>query len=232
MPWATAQREAFVRMQFDAQDARLPQAQPRTARFDVVEVDGRAGRRLYVDRRPDDIRIVDIALLPEFRGAGIGTALIAGHPRRGCGHRPVREHPRRDAQPGRGRSTTGWASGWSPSTASTGCWSGRRRERSGTAPSGERGLVARALAVGSRSAPGTAPRPPIASWPSSRMPWASCGAADRGRPARTAARRAIGTRPPASRPGLHLAQDERESLCSSGRARGTALRPGRRSRRT
>jgi ribosomal protein S18 acetylase RimI-like enzyme len=32
--------------------------------------------RLYVDRRPGDLRIVDVALLPEFRGRGIGEALI------------------------------------------------------------------------------------------------------------------------------------------------------------
>jgi len=32
--------------------------------------------RLYVHPRPDEIRIMDIALLPEFRGQGIGTFLL------------------------------------------------------------------------------------------------------------------------------------------------------------
>jgi ribosomal protein S18 acetylase RimI-like enzyme len=32
---------------------------------------------LYVDRRPGDLRIVDISLLPEFRGTGVGGQLIA-----------------------------------------------------------------------------------------------------------------------------------------------------------
>ncbi len=32
--------------------------------------------RLYVARWPEEIRIVDIALLPEHRGAGIGTSLL------------------------------------------------------------------------------------------------------------------------------------------------------------
>ena len=32
---------------------------------------------MYVDRRPADIRIVDIALVPAFRGRGIGTRLIS-----------------------------------------------------------------------------------------------------------------------------------------------------------
>ncbi|WP_193612958.1 GNAT family N-acetyltransferase [Nocardioides lijunqiniae] len=73
--WAEGQREAFVRMQFDAQDAQYRQHNP-SGTFDVIEVGGRPAGRLYVDRRPDDIRIVDISLVPEFRGAGIGELLL------------------------------------------------------------------------------------------------------------------------------------------------------------
>jgi ribosomal protein S18 acetylase RimI-like enzyme len=74
--WAAGQREAFVRMQFDAQDADYRKRNP-AGTFDVIEVAGRPAGRLYVDRRPDDIRIVDIALLPEFRGSGVGRRLLA-----------------------------------------------------------------------------------------------------------------------------------------------------------
>jgi len=73
--WADGQREAFVRMQFDAQDADYHAANP-CGTYDVIEVGGRPAGRLYVDRRPGDIRIVDIALLPEFRGQGVGAHLI------------------------------------------------------------------------------------------------------------------------------------------------------------
>jgi ribosomal protein S18 acetylase RimI-like enzyme len=73
--WAEGQREAFVRMQFDAQDAEYRQRNP-AGTFDVIEVDGTPAGRLYVDRRAEDIRIVDIALLPGFRGAGIGSLLL------------------------------------------------------------------------------------------------------------------------------------------------------------
>jgi len=73
--WADGQREAFVRMQFHAQDVDYRARNPRGT-FDVIEVDGRAAGRLYVDRRPADIRIVDIALLPQFRGRGVGTHLV------------------------------------------------------------------------------------------------------------------------------------------------------------
>ena len=73
--WPEGQREAFVRMQFEAQDTSYRAQNPRGS-FDVIEVAGRPVGRLYVDRRPGEIRIVDIALLPEARGSGVGSALI------------------------------------------------------------------------------------------------------------------------------------------------------------
>jgi len=73
--WAPGQREAFVRMQFDAQDRDYRGRNPQ-ASFDVVEVDGARAGRLIVDRRDSEIRVLDISLLPELRGAGIGTGLI------------------------------------------------------------------------------------------------------------------------------------------------------------
>jgi ribosomal protein S18 acetylase RimI-like enzyme len=73
--WPEGQREAFVQMQFDLQDTQYRRNNPEGT-FDVVEIDGTPAGRLYVDRRADDIRIVDIALLPEFRGDGIGSRLI------------------------------------------------------------------------------------------------------------------------------------------------------------
>ena len=75
MPWDDTQKAAFLRMQFDAQDAwwRENYAQ---ARFDVILVDGEPAGRLYVHRGPSEIRIVDIALLPEYRGGGVGTRLL------------------------------------------------------------------------------------------------------------------------------------------------------------
>ncbi len=75
--WEEGQREAFVRMQFDAQDTEYRRINP-SGTFDVIELHGRPVGRLYVDRRPAEIRIVDISLLPEFRGAGIGGGLLDG----------------------------------------------------------------------------------------------------------------------------------------------------------
>jgi ribosomal protein S18 acetylase RimI-like enzyme len=42
----------------------------------IVAPGGEPAGRLYVARWEDEIRIVDIALLPDFRGRGLGTALL------------------------------------------------------------------------------------------------------------------------------------------------------------
>lgn len=75
--WAPGQRAWFLDMQFTAQDREYRRVNPHGS-FDVIEVEGRGAGRLYVDRRPGDLRIVDIALLPAYRGRGIGTRLITG----------------------------------------------------------------------------------------------------------------------------------------------------------
>jgi ribosomal protein S18 acetylase RimI-like enzyme len=75
--WNDAQKEAFVRMQFSAQHSHYQQHYPDAA-FEVILVNGQPAGRLYVDRWTKEIRIVDIALLPEYRNAGIGTAILKG----------------------------------------------------------------------------------------------------------------------------------------------------------
>jgi ribosomal protein S18 acetylase RimI-like enzyme len=73
--WDDAQKDEFLRMQFDAQDAWWREHYA-DASFDVVLVDGEPAGRLYVHRGEREIRIVDIALLPEHRGGGVGTSLL------------------------------------------------------------------------------------------------------------------------------------------------------------
>jgi ribosomal protein S18 acetylase RimI-like enzyme len=75
VPWSSEQKDAFLRQQFEAQGAYWRETYPK-ADFAVVEVDGGPAGRLYVNRGPDEIRLVDIALLPEYRRGGIGTGLI------------------------------------------------------------------------------------------------------------------------------------------------------------
>ena len=75
VPWSPAEKEAFLRHQFDAQDAHYREHYA-GASFDVIEVDGEPVGRLYVARWDDEIRIMDVAILPEHRGRGLGTRLL------------------------------------------------------------------------------------------------------------------------------------------------------------
>jgi ribosomal protein S18 acetylase RimI-like enzyme len=73
--WTPEQKDAFIDHQFTAQHTHY-QAHYIGAQFDVIVVDGVDAGRLYVHRRDADIRIIDIALLPEFRNRGVGTMLL------------------------------------------------------------------------------------------------------------------------------------------------------------
>jgi ribosomal protein S18 acetylase RimI-like enzyme len=73
--WQPGAMRTFVEQQFTAQDAHYRANYP-GATLDVIEVDGGPAGRLYVHRGPSDIRIMDIALAPPFRGRGIGTQLL------------------------------------------------------------------------------------------------------------------------------------------------------------
>lgn len=73
--WDDATKRAFIEHQFNAQDDHYRSNYP-GATLDVIEVEEEPCGRLYVYRGEEDIRIMDIAVAPAFRGRGIGTALI------------------------------------------------------------------------------------------------------------------------------------------------------------
>lgn len=73
--WTDGEKTSFCQFQFEAQDAHYREHYP-TAVYQVIEEDGRPVGRLYVDRWKEEIRIMDIALLPLHRGKGVGTRLL------------------------------------------------------------------------------------------------------------------------------------------------------------
>jgi ribosomal protein S18 acetylase RimI-like enzyme len=73
--WTREQKDWFIAQQFQAQDTYYKQHYE-GATYDVVLVDGEPAGRLYVARWDDEIRLMDIALLPGFRGKGIGGRLL------------------------------------------------------------------------------------------------------------------------------------------------------------
>lgn len=76
VPFTPEQKAAFLEQQFAAQSAHYARHHGDSS-FDVVEVDGVPAGRLIVSRRPQELLIADVALLPQFRGGGIGTRLLA-----------------------------------------------------------------------------------------------------------------------------------------------------------
>jgi len=75
LEWSPDQQRAFLEMQFEAQDRDYRKRYPQ-ARFDVVVRGQDRIGRLYVDRGENEIRILDVCLLPEHRNRGLGTQLI------------------------------------------------------------------------------------------------------------------------------------------------------------
>ena len=75
VPWTQDQKAAFLRQQFQAQDHAYKTGYS-NADFMVVTVDGVSAGRLYLHRRAQEIRVMDIALLPRFRNQGIGSAVL------------------------------------------------------------------------------------------------------------------------------------------------------------
>ena len=73
--WNPEQLEAFLRMQFSAQDKHYRAHYPGAEFLIILDGDVPAGR-LYLYRHPKELRIMDIALLPEHRRKGIGTFLL------------------------------------------------------------------------------------------------------------------------------------------------------------
>lgn len=74
-PWSTEQKAAFLQSQFEAQHAHYRQYYPE-ADWLVIGHGGDDIGRLYLARWPGQHRIIDIALLPEFRRRGLGAALM------------------------------------------------------------------------------------------------------------------------------------------------------------
>jgi GNAT superfamily N-acetyltransferase len=75
--WEEGQKETFVRWQFDLQrreyDARFPDAH-----YQVILIDGEPAGRIWTGEDEEQIRLLDIALLPQFQKRGAGTILLRG----------------------------------------------------------------------------------------------------------------------------------------------------------
>jgi ribosomal protein S18 acetylase RimI-like enzyme len=75
VPWDETQKRAFLRQQFEAQAAqyfaRFPEAE-----YSIILYQDRPVGRFWTGKSADEIRLLDIAILPEFQNRGIGAALV------------------------------------------------------------------------------------------------------------------------------------------------------------
>jgi ribosomal protein S18 acetylase RimI-like enzyme len=74
-PFDETQKRAFLDQQFAAQFAHYGIHYP-TCERNIIEHDATPVGRLWIDEWRDQIRLVDIALMPECRGLGIGSTLL------------------------------------------------------------------------------------------------------------------------------------------------------------
>lgn len=73
--WSPEQKRAFTMQQFSAQALHYRKHYP-TAQYFLIQAKKKAIGRLYIDYWAKETRIMDIALLPAFRGRGIGLSIL------------------------------------------------------------------------------------------------------------------------------------------------------------
>jgi ribosomal protein S18 acetylase RimI-like enzyme len=75
VPWSAGQKAAFLQQQFEAQYTDYYRRFPDASYLLLLTAEQPIGR-LYVDDRPEEIGLMEISLLPEWRGRGLGTVLV------------------------------------------------------------------------------------------------------------------------------------------------------------
>ena len=70
--WDATQIEALMRMQFDAQNSQYRSAYP-NGDFQVILSSGNSIGRIYTNIDDSGLHLIDIALLPSWRGCGVGS---------------------------------------------------------------------------------------------------------------------------------------------------------------
>jgi len=73
--WPQAEIETFLNQQFQFQHQGYTTTYTE-AQFYIILIDNQKAGRLYIEYWPKEIRLIDLALLPEFRGTGSGSAII------------------------------------------------------------------------------------------------------------------------------------------------------------
>lgn len=73
--WDQALRDAFIRMQFNAQQADYQTNYPGSQHL-VVLLNGKGVGRIWFNETEEEIHILDLTILPSSRNAGLGTCIM------------------------------------------------------------------------------------------------------------------------------------------------------------
>jgi ribosomal protein S18 acetylase RimI-like enzyme len=75
VPWNPEQKNAFLRMQYQAQKQHYATEYPE-ASHDIICFDVQPVGRVYLDRGQEKFHILDITVLPRVRGSGVGSVVL------------------------------------------------------------------------------------------------------------------------------------------------------------
>ncbi|WP_163852790.1 GNAT family N-acetyltransferase [Paenibacillus elgii] len=75
--WGDGELDAFLRMQFDLRQRSYALQYP-LAQHGIVLQNGVRVGGIVLQETPQEIRLIDVSLVPEYRNGGIGTALLKG----------------------------------------------------------------------------------------------------------------------------------------------------------
>ena len=75
VPWTDEQKQGFLAHQFRLQRHHYRTYFGDTA-FDVIEQNAAPAGRLYLQIRQTQLHVIDLALMPDWRRRGIGTAIL------------------------------------------------------------------------------------------------------------------------------------------------------------
>jgi ribosomal protein S18 acetylase RimI-like enzyme len=73
--WSKKQREVFLRSQLTAQRKDYESRYPAST-HQVLLLDGEPVGQIWIATTDDEVRLLDIAILPKYRRRGLGTALL------------------------------------------------------------------------------------------------------------------------------------------------------------
>ena len=73
--WTAEEWQGFIRLQYKAQETSYTTRFP-SAERDIIQCGGIDIGEIWVHRSTDEIRLLDIAILPKYRSRGIGSFLI------------------------------------------------------------------------------------------------------------------------------------------------------------